>query len=109
MGPMAVVAVTHSSLYCPVEGQEEDLGTMARSCWEERTKEAVVRGRRADSAVRRMRGRMVVACLLAYLLYQRFPLSVRLTRRSFFYPKEETENLFFTRPQRPSRSSSPHQ
>ena len=66
IGPTAVAAVTHSSLYWLVEGQEEDLGAMARSCWEERMKEAVVRGRRADSAVRRRWGCMLLACLLVY-------------------------------------------
>ena len=67
MGPTAVVAVTHSSLYWPVEGQEEDLGTMARSCWEERTKEEATE-RRAASAVRRICRCMLLACLLACLL-----------------------------------------
>ena len=68
MGPVAVVAVTHSLLYWPVEGQEEDLGTIARSCWEERTKEAVVKGRRTDSAGRRISGRIPLALVLAGLL-----------------------------------------
>lgn len=64
MGPVAVVAVTHSLLYWLVEGQEEDLGTMARSCWEERMKEAVVRGRRRDSAGRRRGERIPLVFLL---------------------------------------------
>ena len=64
MGPVAVVAVTHSLLYWLVEGQEEDLGTMARSCWEERMKEAELKGRRTASAGRRVRRRMPLACLL---------------------------------------------
>lgn len=65
MGPVAVVAVTHSLLYWLVEGQEEDLGTMARSCWEERMKEEVVRGRKpASPARRRFRRRIPLACLL---------------------------------------------
>ncbi len=64
MGPMAVVAVAHSLLYWPVGGQEEDLGTMARSCWEERTKEAEARGRRVASAGRMICGRMPLRCLL---------------------------------------------
>ena len=37
IGPVAVAAVTHSSLYWPV-GQEEDLGTMGRSWKEESVK-----------------------------------------------------------------------
>ena len=64
MGPVAVVAVTHSLLYWLMEGQEEDLGTMARSCWEERMKDAELKGRRTASAGRRVRGRMPLACLL---------------------------------------------
>ena len=64
IGPMAVVAVAHSSLYCPVEGQEEDLGTIARSCWEERTKDAEPKGRRTASPKSRFRRRMPLACLL---------------------------------------------
>ena len=65
MGPVAVVVVTHSLLYWLVEGQEEDLGTMARSCWEERMKEEVVRGRKpASPARRRFRRRIPLACLL---------------------------------------------
>ena len=81
MGAMAVVAVTHSSLYWPVEGQEEDLGTMARSCWEERTKEAVVRGRKAASAVRRIWGCMLLACLLIIRMLSYRGMKVSLSKR----------------------------
>ena len=68
IGPMAVVAVAHSLLYWLVGGQEEDLGTMARSCWAERTKEAEARGRRAPSARRRICGCISLACLVIILM-----------------------------------------
>ena len=107
IGPMAVAAVTHSSLYWLVGGQEEDLGAMARSCWEERMKEAVVRGRRADSAVRRSWGCMLLY-LLACLLYRCFRIVVCVLRRYFsIFKREELQK--YTRNQRPSRSFYPSQ
>ena len=90
IGPVAVGAVTHSSLYWPV-GQEEDLGTMARSWGEERMKDAVVmgdavvRGRRKDSPARRRFCRcMSLAGLFICSLYQCLPLAVRVLRRYLY-------------------------
>ena len=105
MGPTAVVAVTHSSLYWPVEGQEEDLGTMARSCWEERTKEEATE-RRAASAVRRICRCMLLACLLAY--YTGTSCRDMPDAKVFLYPERQTQNQG-TRNYRPSRCLSHHQ
>ena len=87
MGPVAVVAVTHSSLYWLVGAQEADLGAMARSCWEERMKEAVVRGRRADSAVRRRWGCMLFCLFVCYTyaLVSQYACCERIS----LYPKEK--------------------
>ena len=51
-------------------------------------KEAVVRGRRAASAVRRMRGRMLLACLL---IIPMLSYRVCLMRRYMSIQKRKTE------------------